>query len=406
MLLDTQSARADGHPWRGMKRGQVTCVLTILIGIICSMRCAGQTPLILACAAFSADGAAATGTIKGGDLETRLTVPGISPNLLHFQVGNSNGCEEAFSKDGRWLATVVAAEKLTVFITDRVAGTSHGRFESDWNTFRKMPLEPGYRAPFLGGFADDGSLVLWRYIPQKGSNETDASTVRIHLQRWSVDGDLLSEDDLGPLGYEAGGRVPLAADALGQLWVPGGCGDRCYRGISFTPETGRLGASASLTLPKAIAATPINLPKAKSFLSVSGERTNQQAILFSYSGQIDHQVSLPFAPNLLGPLVPDWFYVHNLTVSPDEQIAAVGRSRVAWVMVDTDRDWGSEVLLLQLQPLGVLATLKTGTGGVGALAVDHRNNSVRLLGFWKERWHDLTWNAASPGKWKENTETH
>jgi len=49
-------------------------------------------------------------------------------------------------------------------------------------------------------------------------------------------------------------------------------------------------------------------------------------------------------------------------------MAATGRTRVAWVLVDTDRDWGSEVLLLNLHPLGVVATLRTGKGGIGALA--------------------------------------
>jgi hypothetical protein len=402
MSLDTQSAEAVGHPRCRMKMGQAACVLTVLIGCIWSMQCAGQTSPISACAAFSADGTSATGTIKGGDLETRLTPLGSSSKVLHSSVGNSIRCEAAFSKDGRWLATVVAAEKLTVFITDRAAGTSHGRFESDWNTFHRMPFELEFRYRFLGGFSDDGSLILWRYIPQKGATESDASSVRIHLQRWSVDGDLLSDEDLGLLGYEGGGREPPSADGFGKLWVPGGCGNQCYRGISFEP--GHLVASASLTMPKANAATPINLSKAKSFLSVSGERTNQQAVLFAYSGKIDDQVSLPYTPNLLGPLVPDWFYARDLAASPDEQIVAVGRTRVAWVLVDTDRDWGSEVVLLQLQPLKVLATLKTGTGGISALAVDHRNDSVRVLGFWKDRWHDLTWNAASPNKWKDNSE--
>ncbi len=281
-----------------MKLGQTACVLLALIGCICSMQCAGQTPLISACAAFSADGTSATGTIKGGDLETRLTPLGSASKVLRSSVGNSIGCEAAFSKDGRWLATVVPAEKLTVFITDRAAGILHRRFESDWNTFHKMPFELEYRFPFLGGFSDNGSLILWRYIPQKGASESDTSSVRIHLQRWSIDGDLLSDEDLGLLGYESGAREPLSADGFGKLWVPGGCGNQCYRGFSFEP--GHLVASSSLTMPKANAATPISLPMAKRFLSVSGERTNQQAMLFDYSGKIDHQISLPYAPEKSG----------------------------------------------------------------------------------------------------------
>ncbi len=77
----------------------------------------------------------------------------------------------------------------------------------------------------------------------------------------------------------------------------------------------------------------------------------------------------------------------------------MARTRVAWVLVDTDRDWGSEIVLLNTHPLAVATVLKTGKGGIGAIAVDHRNGMVRLVGFWKEQWHDLKYDEQHPRKW-------
>jgi hypothetical protein len=310
------------------------------------------------------------------------------------------GCEEAFSADGRWLATVVSSNELTVVIVDRKTGAVHRQFASAWQTFHNMPLEPGYRSPFLAGFLEDDSLVLWRYVPQKGATDTDASSVNLHLQRWSVDGEFLSEQDLGASGFGIGGRGPLTAEGLRRLWIPGGCGNGCYRGVHF--EAGHVDDDGSLTLPKDNATSPVDVRQANRFLSVVGERTNQKALLFDDSGKVESQVDLPYLPNLLGPLVPDWFYARKPELSSDGQIAAIGRTRVAWVLVDTDRDWGSEIVLLNMHPLGLITTLKTGKGGIGAIAVDHRGGNIRMVGFWKERWHDLRWDERHD-KWTEVT---
>jgi hypothetical protein len=71
------------------------------------------------------------------------------------------------------------------------------------------------------------------------------------------------------------------------------------------------------------------------------------------------------------------------------------------VLVDTNRDWGSEIVLLKTHPLAVATVLKTGKGGIGAIAIDHRNGIVRLVGFWKQRWHDMKYDEQHPGKWTE-----
>jgi hypothetical protein len=69
-------------------------------------------------------------------------------------------------------------------------------------------------------------------------------------------------------------------------------------------------------------------------------------------------------------------------------------------MVDMDRAWGSEIALVKTHPLAISTILKTGKGGISAVAIDHRNGTVRLVGFWKDRWHDLQYDEQHPGKWK------
>jgi hypothetical protein len=125
------------------------------------------------------------------------------------------------------------------------------------------------------------------------------------------------------------------------------------------------------------------------------------ATVIDSAGKVDEQVKLPFMPNLLYPVVPDWFGLHQPSLSTDGEIAALGRSRIAWVLIDTDRDWGSEIVVLGRHPLGVITNLKTGKGGIGAIAVDHRGGVIRLVGFWKDRWHDMRWDESHSRKWTE-----
>jgi hypothetical protein len=339
----------------------------------------------------------ATGTIRNGDLETRLAVSGSPAKTIHISVGNASGCEEAVSSDGKWLATVVPSDKLTILIPDIKAGALHRHFSSEWHTFDGYPLERGYDSSFLGGFLTDNSLILWRYIPQKQADPSNASVVKLHVQRWSIDGELLSEDYLGFPSY--GSPHFITAQNLQRLWIPGCCESICYRCFSF--DHGQWKADNSLTLPRNDASRPVDVPSDKHLLTVLGEQTKQKAVLLDYSGKVDSEVSLPFFPNLLVPLVPDWFYVRGVVPSPDGQMAAIGRTRVAWVLIDTDRDWGSEVLLLKLHPLSMVAPLRTGKGGIRALALDHRSGAAHLVAVWGDRWHDLRWEETGKGKLQE-----
>ncbi len=54
-----------------------------------------------------------------------------------------------------------------------------------------------------------------------------ASNISLHLQRWSVEGQLLSDQDLGATDPGVNGSGPLVAQDLHRLWISGGCGERC-----------------------------------------------------------------------------------------------------------------------------------------------------------------------------------
>jgi len=258
-----------------------------------------------------------------------------------------------------------------------------------------MPIEPGYRSSFLGGFLQDDSLVLWRYVPRAIANTTDASNADLHMQRWSVEGELLSDQNLGAVGGGPGGRQPVALDRLSMLWIPSKCEGFCFRGVRVS--NGQIAEAGMLKLP-GDAAEPVALPGDEGLFAVVGRRTAEKAALYDSSGRLEAQMSLPFFPNLLWPLVPDWFVPLPLAVSRDGEVAALGRTRVAWVLEDTDRDWGSEIVLLRIHPLAVTTKVKTGKGGIAAIAIDHRNGVIRLVGFWKKGWHELQCDERHPDK--------
>jgi hypothetical protein len=367
----------------------------LLFNYVLLERCMAKDSVIGACVAFAEDGALATGTITKDELETKLDEHGSVTGTAHIAIagipfgGLSQHCEEAFSNDGKWLVTVIPSHNLTVIILDRKTKIVHRSFSTEWYQLHAVPIESTYRSSFLGGFLEDDSLVLWRYIPRAVADTDDASNADLHMQRWSVDGELLSDRNLGVAGFSPSGRQPIIVNGLNLLWIPSKCEVSCYSYRSVRFSDGRVEDVGTVSLPSDTSAEPRALPGGAGLLSVLGQGTAQKAALLDLSGRVKVEASLPYFPNLFGPLVPDWFADLKPAVSRDGKVAAVARTRVAWVLVDTDRDWGSEIVLLTLQPPAVITKLKTGKGGIAALAVDHDDGKVRLVGFWGGRWHDL-----------------
>jgi hypothetical protein len=354
-----------------------------------------RTPV---CATFSTAGALATGTLKDEELETRLSVSGTPDVTTHTSIVGARRCEQTFSNDGKWLATVVSGNELAIVIYDGKTGTVHKQFSSPWRQIDKRPLEWAYMSSFLGGFLADNSLLLWRYVPRPAADLSNVPNIDVHVQRWSVDGEMLSELNLGDLGFGVQGGQPIFARGTSLMWLPGKCGSICYKTMKVSGT--QIEQAGNLTPPDNLAAPPGPLPGKNELLAVLGvQRTSQKAALLDSSGSVQKQVTLPHFPNLFGPLVPDWFYASQPEISPDGEIAALARTRVAWVLVDTDRDWGSEIIVLKTQPLEVATVLKTGKGGIRAVAIDHRNGVVRLVGFWNGRWHNMKYDDQHAGKW-------
>jgi hypothetical protein len=375
-----------------------TVFLAVCLTFGLSKPCYGRSGRNVACAAFSTDGDLATATLKGDDLETRLDSGG-AVVTTHTSVDFMRGCEEAFSEDGKWLATAVPGSELNVIIHDGKTGQLYRRFSSPWRQLKSHTPEWFYQSSFLGGFLQDDSLVLWRYVPR--ADLANVSAADLHMERWNIQGTLLSDLDLGDVGYASGGSQPLALNGLTMLWLPGRCRPDCFRAVKVSEST--IEDTGELTLPDDTAVEPIPLKSGQEFLTVMGEqRTSQKATLLDATGKLQKQVRLPASPNFIGPLVPDWFNVGELQISQDNEFAAIARTRVAWVLVDTGRDWGSEIVILKTGSFTVDTVLKTGKGGIQALAIDHRNGILRLVGFWKGRWHDLKYDGDHPGRWKES----
>jgi hypothetical protein len=380
-----------------MRSRRTPVLFFFLLSLVLCEQSQGQGMRTRTCVAFAPAGTLATGTVKTDEVEIKLNVSGALVVTTHASIPNSRSCEETFSNDGKWLATLVSGSQLTVVIQESNNGKIHKQFSSEWRQVADRPIEWSYESSFLGGFLPDDSLIVWRYVTRVVAHPVDASHVDLHLQRWSVEGEMLSELDLGDLGFGVGGRHPIFANGLGLLLVPGRCASACYKEIEIS-EAQEVGF---LNLPADLSTGPAFLPDNNGLLTILGQRSIQKLALLDPTGRLQKQVTLPHFPNLLRPVVPDWFYVDGKEISRDGEIAAVARTRVAWVLVDTDRDWGSEIVLLKMHPLAVTTVLKTGKGGIGTIAVDHRNGMVRLVGFWKERWHDMKYDEQHPGKWTE-----
>jgi len=399
--------------------------LLFLIFVI-GQACLGQQTGTAVCSAFSGDGSLVMGTIHYGviakgasfELETK-NVPNGSPiQVIRTEIAGARNCSESFSGDGRWVATVVVGDSLTVVIFDRKRGTVYRQFSSEWQTFNGRPAElvPNDKAGrFTGGFLPSGDFALWRYVPHASTMKYHKYEFDVHMQTWDVEGALRSDIDLGPVGpiFNFRGMQPIPSNNFGSFLVPDVCEIACGRYKSVETINGaQVVAKGTFTLPRGMAADVAGLPDGQRILAISGDQsTSQKATIFDWSGRVVSEVSLPFVLNTIWLLMPDWYWVQQPRLSPDGEIAAVGRSLVAWVLVDDDRDWGSEIVILKTHPLTVAATIKTGKGGVSGLSVDHRNGMIRVAGYWGARWHAVQRDEhKSFGKWidveSSVTETH
>jgi hypothetical protein len=350
-----------------------------------------QSRYIGTCAAFASNGDLLFGAIRDGEFKLHVHPAGQSLIRISEKVDASyHPCEISFSPDGKWAAVAVAGSEITVFVLDRATNTIFTRFSSQWLGRNGISYEL-QQGNFLGGFDKNDSIVLWNYASQSNAGfTTDDVTIDLHRQLWSIDGKRISDQYVSLPGWRAWRWFIQKYDGE-TVWLPASCKMTCYENYQKLSIRGDdMQNEGTLAIRDALAITPVFLPSRDLLLAIAGTQTSaQSALLFDSSGHIVDKARLPFLPNPLRPVVPDWFGVSKLKVSADGEIAAVARTRTAWVLTDTDRDWGSEIILLRTQPLSVLRRYKTGRGGIGSIAVDQRNGVIRVVGYWRHGWNDL-----------------
>lgn len=344
------------------------------------------------CAAFASNGDLLLGTIQGSEFKLYLHPVGQPPVRISETIESSNPCEISFSADGKWAAIAAAGNELTVFVLDRATKTILTRFSSQWLGRNGISFEL-QQGNFLGGFDKNDSIILWSYLSQ--SVESNEINVDLHRQLWSIDGKRISDQHVGLPGWGAWRWFIQKYDGE-TVWLPSSCRMTCYENYQkLSIREDNVQSEGTIAIRDALAIAPVFLPSGDQLLAIAGTQTTaQSALLLDSSGHIVDKTRLPYLPNPLQRVVPDWFGVSKVKVSADGEIAAVARTRVAWVLNDSDRDWGSEIILLRTQPLSVLSRYKTGRGGIGSIAVDQRDGVIRIVGYWRHGWNDLRCNQS------------
>jgi hypothetical protein len=367
-------------------------LLYALLGALYCVAGHGESAPPTACALFAPDGAVATGTIRDqGRLEIKLsradspvlTATAVTPAATH--------CELAFSADSKWLAALVPAAAMKIVFMDRAAGTTR-----QFSIPEPVSASSGHGFRFrLSGFLPDGSLALLMSADRRGSVRESLSREEWFLERYSMEGTLLSHQSLG---VQRMGGYAFGSNNLDRLWIPGVCND-CFRELALHGNT--LDFIKALTLPNNVSDKPAYVPERDLLLYVRGRPYASRATVTDLASHKRETVSLRFFPNLLVPFAVDSIYAQTPVISGDGKIAVIARSRSVEYFIDTEHDWGSEFTLLDLNPLRVITTYRTGPGNFQTIAIDHRGDTIRVVGHWHGSWHDLRWDQRHPGKWKE-----
>lgn len=358
----------------------------------------GQLAGTQRCAVFSPSGMLAKASLTKGSLRVSLYRSDGGVSNYETPVSEASAyaheCEIAFSPNEKSVAVVGRDQQIEVAaVSTDGAGTLH-HFSVPWNAWKNSPQEQFNNTKLLVGLEDDESVILVRRVYGDGRKD------QLLLERRNLEGEVLSEKALGTPFDRYEHNVSLVqSNAHPLVFFAGWCGANCFR--SFDPVSGLADRGADLILPTTVASAPTALPAADQLLMVAGEeRKEQKALLVDRTGAVKSELKLPLQKNPLSVVVPDWFQFRTPAVSSDGAVAVIAERRVAWVLIDTDRDWGSEFMLLDLAPLKVLSKVRTGKGGIGALAVDRRQGKVRVVGFWGNAWHDLEWDKEKD-KWAD-----
>jgi hypothetical protein len=361
--------------------------LSILAYLGCGAAYAKQR-LYPACGAIAHDGRFAAALPDAHDLDLELSGTDGSIEKAQLELaGQPESCRLAFNREGNYLAVGVrigTRDKTWLHV-----GVFDDRSRKWISSFEVGPAE-GMPFPMrLEGFLGGSSTLVVTGFGRGSYERPDRSAILVALL--SPDGHLtcpvITREILGSyFNWE----VNFVDAAHNRVWFnhsPQFCP------LSSATLTGPLESGPSVD-ENVLGSLACDLPAALGFPSsdeLVGASTRSDQ---SWVWRIDlakgtgDKLVLPAPPR---STLTRWNQVqitHNVPVSPDGRVFAIGRAWIAWNVADQPHYKPGEIYVIQVKPLKVLGTFEGKDNCGPAVAVDHRNGRAMILshqcgGGWK-----------------------
>jgi hypothetical protein len=343
-------------------------------------------PVEIACAKFASNGLLGEVSIRTGDLRLELVGEGKHQSVPVQRVNpESSNCELFFSADSQWLAigTEHAAGKswsVRVLVWDVRKGEWNSQFDVD-----PKPLLTGY-VSLAGFFQQENKLIIT-------GRQYDTRDAKVTSVLVSLDGKELD----GP-GYPR--ESPAEVDAeRNRIWSSKGA-DRCI--MSAAPLIGNVVKGPEINRPaieeNCIGPSPVGFPGPN---TVVGAVSDGDGRVWAWSVAVNTNRSS--RTSLAAPskgLADKWVQATIqplLAISPDGQVFAVQRTSIHWSHFDNPRETVNELAVAGVEPLRFLQVVKPKScSSVTAFAVNHRAESVEVVGRWCGEWVNTDLTVAGP----------
>ena len=362
-------------------------------------------PVLAACSAFAPDGTSAMATITGDTLEltvgelsaqnSKLTLP-LKYRAQESQLENTASrwraydCSLFFNGTSGLVAVSITTESETPHrLQVAVADFRTAKWLSDFGVEPRKEL--GSRANLAGFLRDTHSIVVIRSWNSSGSESIATLLLSTGGEQLPTQPPvrLLSEDLLPFYADPHNNRLwvfhctVISARASQQPFCPidetNLAGEQALS-AKFDPSRSGLKRTDLWELPHTFAAPDQNT------VLIAGSDTVWRV-------DMDTQRLTRFV--LPHDHFLKWNFEHDGTISPDGAVFGFlfGQYRIAFpYMVDNYVFEGDDVVLLQVNPLGLLGVVRRdGVKYTRGLSIDHRNGKTTVLAYRQDHWerHDF-----------------